>query len=177
MLPHEREATGKTFEAMRICRDCRDWRRKMKMTSTALECTIRQFQRIDGIDDPVTRYKIPLEIMRITTDVSLCLGKMVIEDETELRVEKIEEEMPTDPEVIRVFDNEISKMKDESEKLIVVIEDLQKMFIEFGDKFSAWVSKPCYGPDRIVGKGMMDDAKEEFETLKGPRAGFGNRDI
>lgn len=157
--------SGKTGRFSKTCSDCKDWRKKMRLIRTTLECTTRQFQRIDAMEDPVMRYRLPLEMTRITTDVGMCLAKMMIEEETELQIDRAEQEIGENPEVNIAVDSEISMMRDECNKLMGIISNLQNVFEEFGNKFSEWVSKPCYSPDQSVGKGIMQDANDEFKTL------------
>lgn len=145
--------------------ECKSWKRKMKGIRAALECATRQLRRMDSTEDPVMRYRLPLEVIRMITDIGLSLGKMSIEDETELHIERAEHEAAEGtPGAVGMIDGEISAMREECESLVGVISVMQDFLEEFGTKFSEWVSQPHFSPDQFLGKEIMEDSRRDFKT-------------
>ena len=146
-------------------------KRELRVAQAIFDCSIRQFERMASQEDPVMRYRLPMELLRISNDVALTMAKMAFQERTEDLIEDIlldaeDSDAEDKEETLAVkMEEDISTLRQETEKVIETILRFQTLMDTFNEQFSHWVSTPHYSPDQILGKKIMKDSHTEFECL------------
>jgi len=146
----------------------RSKKRELKIAQTIFECSIRQIERMAGQEDPVMRYKLPIELFRISNDITLSIARMIFEESTENCIEDVLEEIykgETSPELPERIEEEILNLREQTDKVTETVKRLQELMENFGTQFSHWVSTPHYAPEQLLGGAILDESKQEFQSL------------
>lgn len=145
----------------------RSMKKELRIAQTIFDCSTRQIERIASQEDPVMRYRLPVELFRISNDLMTTMSKIFFETYTEDTIEDIMEAKREDeaPEISEKRNQGILELQLLLENLLGSISNLQRRMEEFGEQFSHYISIPQYAPNELLGKEIMTDANEEFESL------------
>ena len=145
----------------------RDIKKELRLSQTIFECSIRQLERISSQEDPVMRYRLPVELFRISNDLMLTLTKIFFEEYTENRIEDIIDAHKSEgtSELPGKMEGDILDLRTQLGKVVDTVSRFQTLIEEFGEQFSHWISIPHYDPGQLLGKQILDEANAEFDSL------------
>lgn len=108
------------------------------------------------MQDPVVRYTIFLEFIRIIFDFGLSAGSLHIQQDI-----AILESSMTDKDESEIRD--IDKQIEQKREILPLMQELGSICDDYFDKFADYIATPTYSPDHPIGRVMMDSARENFE--------------
>lgn len=120
----------------------------------------KQFRRLNKSKDPVLRYTLFLEIIRVIVDIGVASAETVLDDE--LYLLEINEPLISGKQLTIT---ERSKKLEQLKKTDITFESLKSELETYFDNFAEWISQPTYSPDHPVGEKMMKEAKDEYNKL------------
>jgi hypothetical protein len=133
----------------------------VRMSIGIMACVTRQAKHLESIDDPVLRYRLPIELMRMSMDGMISMAQMFLRD----KYEDIMEERPDGTD--EKLNNDIQALRDkliyDVDTLIESLDDIRNIQEQFYDRFSKWVSSPQYAPDQPMGQIMLESSKKDFQ--------------
>jgi hypothetical protein len=135
-----------------------------KMTTQAL---LFGLKRLNNIDDPVLRYTMLVELIRMGGHVMcLALEKSIENDlkNLEEKLEDLQEETDKNTKAYRRnlsrLETGIDNLNKTEESLKVIDNELSKYL----DSFGLWIKQPIYSPDHPFGNKIMNDANVDFSN-------------
>lgn len=136
------------------------------------EAALNTLRRMNNIPDPVVRYSMFLEIVRMGLDTANIFLRNYLEEEIDDVQDELDElESTPEPELtedrkkkrkdILIKERELKAFKSIFPMNDQVNVELHKYF----DNFILWISSPAYGPDHPMGHNLMKMAQQDLEEL------------
>ena len=125
--------------------------------------TEKQFNRLNKTKDPIVRYTLFLEFLRIIMDMGISLASATIEEEI---TEQENEVAMMQGEVLPREQLKKAKVSERLHKTQHMIEKLKTELETYFDGFTDWIAQPAYSPDHPFGSKMMKDAENDHAEKK-----------
>jgi hypothetical protein len=167
-LLYQKETMQAVIEASKISNP-----RELRRFKSCLGVACQTAECLKSVTDPVVRYTMFVQLIKILSQSMICLGK-------EENAENLEEDQQRLAEVLEVRqqtsgDGQERKLSDQArdlERCIAAregindqLEQLQQVFGEYLNGLCRWIEMPIYSPDHPGGQLQMRRAEEEFQHL------------
>jgi hypothetical protein len=130
------------------------------------EAALFSLKRLNIIDDPILRYSMFLEVIRMGCEFGLLAMRDSIRSDKERLQEDLEDLEDVDPSIknkerrrnISKLETNIANLKQAE----IYQTEMHTEFTKYLDNFNLWIKQPMYGPDHPFGKHMMNEAEADL---------------
>jgi len=132
---------------------------------------LKSLQRLNGIEDPVIRYRMFLETIQMASETGLTYVNEKLKSDLDDLLEAFEDleiqEFTEDVKKRKQQQKDLTKNRKDRENIETTLDQLDKMNTQMNkylDGFIDWVQQPIYSPDHPLGEKMMKSSQQDFSN-------------